>query len=247
MEANNRRLSDSFLRYFAPEVASTPQALKEAFELRYQVYCEEFAYESAREFSERAEHDLFDSHSISFLVRHITSGHVAGCIRVVLAGEDQPLPLEAFCLHSIHPRYREILNSSRSHLCEYSRLAVSSDFRRRPRESLNRLGLPKDEVTPEEERSFPLIAVAAFLGAFAVTELIGRNQVFAMMEPFLPRMLKRSGIEPETAGDAIDYHGTRSAYYITTQSAVENLNPDLLALYEAIKGTVAEQDMPVVG
>jgi N-acyl amino acid synthase of PEP-CTERM/exosortase system len=247
MEANNRRLSDSFLRYFSPEVASTPQALKEAFELRYQVYCEEFGYESAGEFSERAEHDLFDSHSVSFLVRHIASGLVAGCIRVVLAGEEQSLPLEAFCLHSIHPRYREILGANRRHLCEFSRLAVSCDFRRRPQESASRLGLSNAEVTPEEERSFPLIAVAAFLGAFAVSELVGRNQVFAMMEPFLPRMLKRSGILPETAGDAIDYHGTRSAYYITTEFAIENLNPDLLFLYEAIKQTVAEQDMPVVG
>ena len=61
-----------------------------------------------------------------------------------------------------------------------------------------------------------------------------------MMEPFLPRMLKRSGIEFERAGADIDYHGLRAPYFITTQSAVDNMRADLRELYTEIHKRIAE-------
>lgn len=246
MKVSNPSLGDSFLQYFAPELASTKQSLSDAFKLRYRVYCEEFGYERASDFPDQLECDPFDAHSFCFLIRHKASGLAAGCIRVVLAGNNQRLPLEVFCLDSIRDSYRDLLGGDRGRLCEFSRLAVSADFRRRPRESMSRLGLSDAEPSAEEERSFPLIAVAAFLGAFAVSEMAGRDQVFAMMEPFLPRMLRQAGIVPETAGNEIDYHGTRSAYYITTQSAIESLKPDLLLLYTGILESLTSQDLPGV-
>lgn len=87
------------------------------------------------------------------------------------------------------------------------------------------------DFTKQEKRTFPLIAIVAFLAATALTEISGKTNVFAMMEPFLPRMLKRSGIVFIKSGVAIDYHGVRAPYFIQTQSALEHMNEDLKELY----------------
>jgi N-acyl amino acid synthase of PEP-CTERM/exosortase system len=83
-------------------------------------------------------------------------------------------------------------------------------------------------------RTFPVIAVACFLAGFAASELIGQTNLFAMMEPFLPRMLKRSGITIQSAGEPIDYHGIRAPYFTTKDQALEKLSPDLRYLYDSI-------------
>jgi N-acyl amino acid synthase of PEP-CTERM/exosortase system len=240
--AKEQSLADNFLEYFSAEIANTPDLLSEAFKLRYRVYCEEFKYEEVEHFPDQAETDDFDSHSISCLIRHKSTGLAAGCIRVVTVDGLQDLPLERFCIDSINEEYLDVLGSDRSQLCEFSRLAVNSHFRRRPKEFMSRVG---GEITAEEERTFPLIAVASFLTAFVVAEFAGRNSVFAMMEPFLPRILKRSGIVPEAAGVKIDYHGERAAYFITRDKAINSLNDELLMLYKAIKRAMEDQSLNV--
>ena len=240
--ADEESLAGNFLRYFAVEVANTPELATEAYQLRYSVYCEEFHYEDEAAFPEQTESDDFDGHSINCLIRHRPSGLAAGCIRVVNAGDGLDLPLEKYCIESIHPKFREFLAGERGDICEFSRLAVNRTFRRRPKESMSRIGRdPNEELSRDEERTFPLIAVAAFLSSFAIADLTERGSVFAMMEPFLPRMLKRSGIAPESAGSEIDYHGQRAAYFITTQNAVGSLNPELSQLYDALKQEIQRQ------
>ena len=83
-----------------------------------------------------------------------------------------------------------------------------------------------------------MIAITGFLAATAITELTHKTNVFAMMEPFLPRMLKRSGIIFERVGGDMDYHGIRAPYFIRTQSALDNMRPDLHELYDAINEKV---------
>ena len=58
-----------------------------------------------------------------------------------------------------------------------------------------------------------MIAVSAFLAATAITEKTGYTNVFAMMEPFLPRLMSRSGINFGRAGADIEYHGTRTLFH----------------------------------
>ena len=55
-----------------------------------------------------------------------------------------------------------------------------------------------------------------------------------MMEPFLPRLLRRSGIIFQKAGEDIEYHGVRAPCFIRTQSALDKMRPDLKELYETI-------------
>ena len=144
------------------------------------------------------------------------------------------LPFEKYCNKSLDIDFIKHLNLERETQCEISRLAVDGVFRKRSGEVLTRFGDVNLEFTKEEQRTFLLIAIAAFLAATVLTELSGRTNVFAMMEPFLPRLLKRSGILFQKAGKDIDYHGIRAPYFCTTQSALDNMRPELVELYQWI-------------
>ncbi len=41
------------------------------------------------------------------------------------------------------------------------------------------------------------------------------------------------------AGFEVDYHGTRAAYFMSTEEAVAGMNPELLHLYHAIHKNLA--------
>jgi len=72
---------------------------------------------------------------------------------------------------------------------------------------------------------------------------IGRTSVFAMMEPFLPKLMARSGINFQRAGEDVDYHGLRAPYFIRTEWALDDMLVDLRELYDAILKRVG-QDFP---
>ncbi len=235
----NLTLTESFERYFRVERAVSDAQKKRVFEIRYRVYCEEFKYEAVDNFPEGLEIDEYDQYSKHCLIIHRNSGVAAGCVRLVPAlGEydENPLPLEKYCRSSLDWRYLEELKLDRNKVCEISRLAVDGAFRRRTGESLTRFGeINGLAINAQEQRSFSLIAVACFLAATALTEIDDRTNVFAMMEPFLPRLMHRSGIGFQRVGKDMDYHGIRAPYFITTQSALENMHGELIALYQWIK------------
>ena len=62
--------------------------------------------------------------------------------------------------------------------------------------------------------------------------------MFAMMEPFFPRLLHRIGYNFIKVGADIDYHGNRAAYFVETGSVLQNLSPELFELYKSIRETL---------
>lgn len=237
---------EAFNTYFTVDFASTPELRKRVYEVRYRVYCEEFRYEEREAFSDGQERDKYDAASLHCLITHRPSGRPAGCVRLVPADAGpgiERLPLEEHCGDSLDRAFLDGLNLDRSTVCEISRLAVDGHFRRRAGESSSRYGAASTafDASPQEQRSFPLISVAAFLAATALTELAGRTNVFAMMEPFLPRMLERSGIRFQRAGADTDYHGIRAPYFVRTQDAVANMRPELTELYQSINTRIRSQ------
>ena len=230
-------LAETFKKYFSVELASTPEQKQKVYTIRYHVYCEEFAYEPVESCPDEMESDEYDEFSQHCLIIHNTSDTPAACVRMVPTSENGHnvlLPFEKYCAESLDKDYISQLELERETECEISRLAVDALFRKRSGEALTRFGDVNLDVSKEERRTFLLIAVAAFLAATALTELSGKTNVFAMMEPFLPRLLKRSGILFSRAGKDIDYHGIRAPYFITTQSALDNMRPELLELYHWI-------------
>ena len=243
MSNDKESLAEKFLQYFGIELAISPAQKKAVFEVRYRVYCDEFGYEPGERFPDKAEYDEYDASSLHCLIRHKSSGMAAGCVRLVPASDDvdELLPFEKYCAESIDRVFVDSLKAERCEIAEVSRLAVDGAFRRRAGEAATRFGeIESMDCSAAEKRTFSLIAISGFLACAALAELSGRSEVFAMMEPFLPRLVKRSGICWQQAGKVIQYHGDRGLYYIKTQSAVDNMIPELKALYLAIRKEIAQ-------
>lgn len=249
-EGSNRQdvqslLTESFHHYFSVALALTPEQKQAAFRIRYRVYCEEFRYEPTDRFPDQLETDEYDAHALNCLIIHRRSGMPAGCVRVVpaLGSEHEwPLPFEKHIAESLDQAYIRNLHLPRETICEVSRLAVDGAFRRRAGEQATRFGeVDAMDLSHPEKRTFGLIAVAAFLAATAVTDLSGRTNVFAVMEPFLPRLLKRSGILFHKVGEDVEYHGLRAPYFGQTRTTIAEMIPELkdfyLSIYDAIADT----------
>lgn len=240
MEATQGSLSEKFLQYFDIALAKSEEQKAAVYGVRYRVYCEEFAYENAELFHDRQERDDFDAGSLHALVIHKSSGMPAGCVRLVapVASElSDLLPFEKNCIDSLDMDFMGSLDLNRGKMCEISRLAVDGAFRRRPGERRTRFGeVDAMDCSHQERRTFSVIAVACFLAATALIDLTERNSVFAMMEPFLPRMLKRSGLAFTRAGQDIDYHGVRAPYFIDRPQ--DKVSQDLMELYLEIHRSI---------
>ena len=236
-DATRLTLAESFKKYFTVELVNSLAMKQKVYNIRYRVYCKEFEYEPVENCPDEMETDEYDERSLHCLITHKASNIPAACVRLVPAsvqGHSIPLPFELNCGQSIDNNFINQLNLDRESECEISRLAVDGLFRKRSGEASSRFGNINYDFSKEERRTFLMLAVSAFLAATALTELSGKTNVFAMMEPFLPRLLKRSGILFQRAGKDIDYHGIRAPYFITTQSALDNMRPELLELYQWI-------------
>lgn len=233
---------ESFKHYFSVEIADSPEQISLGFRIRYRVYCEEFNFEPSERFPDGLEYDEYDAFSRHCLIRHRATGEIAGYVRLVpaLSGRNaMPLPFERYCSTSLDHERLAQLNVQRNDMCEISRLAVDGMFRRRDDEFLSRFGEIGGSVfSNQERRTFSLIAVALFLSAVVMTENDQRESVFAMMEPFLPRMMNKVGINFQRVGKDMDFHGIRAAYYVDTQSVIASLLPEYNALYQWVKKSI---------
>ncbi|MEZ5571802.1 MAG: PEP-CTERM/exosortase system-associated acyltransferase [Halioglobus sp.] len=235
MNKNSASLVEDFQRYFTLELATTPAQLEYVYRVRYRVYCEEFHYEPVESFPEQLEKDEFDAISKHCVVMHKASGMPAGCARLVLADEHSLMPMEKFCGDAIDTNIIRSFDNRRDSICEFSRLGVDGAFRRRMGERESRFGeISALDCSQREQRTFSLIAVATILSALAMSELIGRPHCFAMMENFLPRLLRRSGMVVQPAGRETEYHGSRSPYFWDTREVVVNMADELQDFYAAI-------------
>lgn len=228
-------LLDTFMQHFSVELALSSVQKQEIYRIRYRVYCKEFKFESVEQFPDRQESDEYDSVARHCLIRHRRTGQPAGCVRLVPATE-MLLPVEKYCASVLDRERVEPWLEDRNRLCELSRLAVDSAFRQRDGESLSRVGdvLPI-KFTPQEIRSCSLISVALILTGVALTEKEQRPNIFAVMEPFMPRMMDRVGIRFQRVGKEIDYHGIRAPYCITTQLMLDGMLPEYRDLYQWIR------------
>lgn len=238
MPRRTMSLIERFRQYFSVQLAQTAAEKSEVFGMRYRVYCEQFGYEPTDRFPNREEFDDFDARASHCLVVHRRTGVPAGCVRLVPAWgtmATDPLPIEQIFHDRLDMPLIKSFHLERRRVCEISRLVVDEDFRRRAgeRRSLHGASLATF-CEPHERSTFPFICMAAFLGATALTEVSGRTNAFAMMEPFLARMLDRSGIVFRRVGGDKDHHGIRAPYFVTTESALDSMTGDTRLMYESL-------------
>jgi len=244
MKKKTTSMVEDFQEYFDLDLATTPAQLESVYRIRYRVYCEEFHYEPSDSFPSEQEMDEFDANSSHCLVTHKLSEMPAGCARLVHVDEHSLMPMERFCASAMDEDLIRSFDGRRETICEFSRLGVDGAFRRRAGEHMSRFGeISALDCTKREQRTFSLIAVSTILSAFAMSDLIGRPHCFAMMEPFLPRLLRRSGIVVHPAGEEMEYHGVRAPYYFETHETVGGMAVEMKEFYEIIRAGFARSGL----
>jgi N-acyl-L-homoserine lactone synthetase len=167
------------------ERADTPARLLEAYQLRYQVYCVERAFETGQNGIERDCYDDFARHAV---VRWRHSGVVVGTVRLVLpkvpAGIDD-YPIQHVCDPEL---LRGVPLATAG---EVSRFALAKQMRN---------GSPSCSS---------LLRLALIQAAVRLSAEAGHTHWLAVMEPTLLRLLGATGIHFQALGPRVDYHGLR--------------------------------------
>lgn len=231
-------IAEHFLNYFSLSIANTPELQKEVYRIRYQVYCEELAYEPKENFPDRMETDIYDWRSIHCLLKHNPSDRYIGCVRIVLCNLDQlddQFPMENICQHDV-----DLSGNARSSYAEISRLAVIGDFRKRKGEKNSSVGLifsddqPNSLPTEIERRKFSLIALSLYLSCTSLLLSLKIDHAFTIMEPRLSRHLRRCGVPSYLVGDFVEFHGKRGPFLVSPLEVVDGMDTETFPLFDAI-------------
>ena len=122
------RSSECFAKMFAIEIVNSEAQRREAFRLRYRVYCEEHAFERPENFPEQLEWDEFDGSACHAIVRHRQTGVPVGVVRLILRDSDRSqhaLPVEQVCGGLFDRSQTAKFSFRKNSIAEVSRFAVS--------------------------------------------------------------------------------------------------------------------------
>ncbi len=229
-----------FNSVFDVQLATSPEAINEVFELRYQVYCIDRPFEDPNCFADKREHDAYDPRSAHALIRHRITGDGVAAVRIVMAGdspEQAYFPMEDHCIHEMDQRAQEAFaGARRNQIAEISRMAVSREFRRRLNEDKSASGVSDLACYSDSEygkRVMPYISLGLFAAILQMSVKHGVTHWMAVMEPALLRLLKRFGVEFDHVGPVLEYHGRRRPAFTEVASMVERtreLRPDVWSL-----------------
>ena len=230
-----------FCTKFKLQVATTPELKAEAYKIRYKVYCEDLQYEPADHFPDEMESDRYDQQSIHLLLQHQESKLYAGCVRLIIPQNHSfSLPFEAVCKNQFNTDAVDISNLSRDSMFEVSRLAATSEFRKRKGELKTPDGLAPDyEARNDERRGFPIVPLSLYLGVLGIMCETKLEHLFTMMEPRLARHLRHVGFQFHQIGELVEYHGKRGPFYIHRDGS-QGLHPTYKPLQTLIREEIKQ-------
>ncbi|GGC73051.1 PEP-CTERM/exosortase system-associated acyltransferase [Marinobacter halophilus] len=229
-----------FNSVFNVELATSPEAINEVFEVRYQVYCIDRPFEDPDCFVDKREHDAFDPRSAHALIRHRITRDSVAAVRLVMAGdhpEQAEFPMEGPCIHRMDQRAQSAFAAARrEQVAEISRMAVSREFRRRLNEDQSSSGSSDFVCYSDSEngkRAMPYISLGLFSAILQMSVRHGITHWMAVMEPAQLRLLKRFGVEFDHVGPVMEYHGRRRPAFTEAASLIEGIRkrrPDVWSL-----------------
>lgn len=236
-------IAGHFSKYLQPVLANNDELTQQIFKTRHQVYCEELNFLPKSESG--YESDGFDTHSIHCAIKHKETAQIAGTVRLVISSDpSEKLPIEEFCLESIDNKEVHPNDFPREKICEISRLAIPSEFRRRNADKFKgaATGAINEAVYSEAElRCFPFIAVGLYMLCASIANQRGIEHCFVMMEPRLARSLRFVGISFKQIGPIVNFHGRRAPYYISQGMLMRELSPGFRRLMRNIEKELVKQ------
>lgn len=240
-------LIDRFREYFEMIPANTAGLKKEAYRLRYQVYCIETGFEPRERCPSQLEQDEYDDQSSHFLIRHKQTGEYAATTRLILPdpkNPGRPFPIEQHC---IIERTDLVQQVPRTQLAEVSRFCVSKNFKNRKGEPGTTAGVSAENsyiYSDDERRLFPHITLALIACLIRMNFQHGLTHWYAVMEAGLIRFLSHIGIHFTPIGPVVEYRGNRQPCIIEVKyllEGVKNKNPEIWELLTD-RGTFWQSD-----
>jgi N-acyl amino acid synthase of PEP-CTERM/exosortase system len=207
--------------------ADTPELIRQAQRIRYQVYCVENSLE--KDNPEGIETDEFDSHAAHSLLLTRATAAALGTVRLIM-------PLANAPEHSF--AVQRLLNASAlkvflslplHSMAEVSRFSISRYFR----------GLmPYSSALPESYHTdcnaSPLIRLGLIQGLVRMSKEHDINYWCALMEPSLLRMLAAMAIRFQPIGPMVEFHGLRQPCYIDVYAMLVALMRERPAFWEIV-------------
>jgi N-acyl amino acid synthase of PEP-CTERM/exosortase system len=203
---NFSELSKLYTRHFDVVRADTPALLDRVYEIRYQVYCLENAFEDPAQNLGGREIDAEDDRAAHTLLIHRESGEAAGTARVIFPDRRRPLPMERVLDSAGQRLFRCLPTQSTG---EVSRFAVPKAFRRRRGEDRYADVGVNGPPAQAEQRVMPFITFGLLRGIVSICLESGLSHITAVMEPPLIRLLKRFGLDFHSIGGLVEHHGLR--------------------------------------
>lgn len=236
-----------FMQEFRFTLADSRLEKHRIYRLRYDVYCEELAYEKPTDEVSRLEYDIFDQNALHCLIEHRRTGLAAACARLIMPESGSPPPLDRLPMESYggrsltHPFLHPAKLPTESYY-EISRLAIARAFRPRIKGSeVPGITDNPHDFSQEERATFSMLVSGLFLAGYALGCMSNKDMAFAMMEPKLPRLLSMAGFHFTKVGDTIDFHGQRSAYCIGREQAEAGMKKELQPLFGHIQNELKPQ------
>ena len=233
---NLKDLSRLYTRHFDAVRADTSALLDRVYEIRYQVYCVENAFEDPTENPGGREIDAEDDRAAHVLLIHRESGVAAGTARVILPDRRRPLPIQRV----LDSEGRRLFAHLPAHsVGEVSRFAVPKAFRRRRGEDRYAdVGINEPTSQPEQ-RVMPFITFGLFRGIIGVCLESGLSHMTAVMEAPLIRLLRRFGLDFRAIGGVVEYHGVRQPCVARVFDLIEQVRGENRTLWLYAKEEVS--------
>ena len=221
---------EAYRRIFTAIPAYTPELRREAYRLRYQVYCVEHSFLDPAANPGGLERDEYDDHAVQGILIHRATGATVGTVRLVLHRPGMPqgcLPVHDVC----DPRFYDLSLLPLETTCELSRFAFSKTF-------LRHLGggggeTDRNDCARGSQRMLPHIWLGLMSLALQMGMVHGVHTVCAISDPALLRLVARLGIHFEPLGPPVAYHGLRQpcfARVATLVNRVKSEHPDVWEL-----------------
>jgi N-acyl amino acid synthase of PEP-CTERM/exosortase system len=230
--ARSRGFTERARTLFQRIFANTPELIREAYRLRYQVYCVERQFENPAQSPDGLERDGYDRHSLHGILRHRATGTAIGTMRWILHKADagaRSFPLYEVCQD---PRMRSQGFLPLERTAELSRFAISKEFRRRADDGA--YGITRPAI--ERDNREPISNIALHLIAFALQIAFARGVEYgvAAMEPSLLRLLRRFALTFEPLGPLVQYHGWRQPCYAHVPSVMAQVKRERPEIWELV-------------
>jgi N-acyl amino acid synthase of PEP-CTERM/exosortase system len=230
--AHAQSLVDVYNEIFEAIPADTVALRDECFRLRYQVYCVENEFLPAASNPDGREIDQHDRRSLHGLLRFRRNGVSIGTVRVVLPESGAPaLPMYRVCEEA---GLSASLLPPMAETAEISRFAISKQFRQRAGDDLYGRVYQPSELARDERRVIPHMTLGLIGLAIRLSRGSGIENVCAIMEPALIRLLGRVGIRWHAVGPLVDYHGLRQPCVTRLDELLAGVEAERPEIYEVL-------------